>query len=219
MAKRITVVKDKDPKPKYPGAIKRIFVNKDRAKFDSGEKKEILDKKRKTYSVKTGKMIEKEGAPVKTKVKYEISPAQKGKTEYVPKRAFTEANYPETSSVEKQKAKAGKPTSAFGKMVEDGYQEAVKNKQETYEVKHEKGRYKFKAGSYVTTPDKPAVMGEKEVVTRPKVKVEEVLTAKKPVKFTYPSKKVDNVKSIFGGGSYPEQKNKKNILNRDKIRK
>jgi len=219
MAKKFTIgSKDKDPKPKYPGAIKRIFVNKDKAKFDSGEKKELLNKEKRTYSVKTGKMIEKEGAPVKTKVKYEISPAQKGKTEYVPKRAFTDAKYPETSSIEDQKKKAGKPTSAFGKKVEEGYQNAVKNKQETYVVEHEKGKYKFKAGSMVTTPDKPAVIGEKEVVTRPKVKVEEVLTAKRPTKFTYPSKKVENVRSMFGGKGYPGEK-KKNILNRDKIRK
>jgi hypothetical protein len=205
-------------KPKYPGVIKRLTVNKDKSKFDSGEKKDFFDKEKKTYSVKTGKKITKDGPAVKTKVKYEISPAQPGKTEYVPTRAFTnDKSYPETSSPENQAKKAGNPTSEFGRKVEEGYQNAVKNKQETYEVKHEKGTYKFRAGKYVTTPEKPAVYGEKEVVTRPKVEVDEVLSVAKPKKFTYSAKKVDNVKSMFGGKGYPGQK-KKNILNKDKMK-
>jgi hypothetical protein len=208
----------KPKKIKYPGIVKRVFVNKNKEKFDSGEKKEFLDKKKKTYSVKTGKMVTTDGPPVKTKVQYEVSPAEKGKTEYVPKRAFTDAKYPETSSPEEQAKKAGKPTSAFGKKVEDGYQNAVKNKQETYEVQHENGKYKFKAGSMVTTPDKPAVMGEKTVITRPKVTSEEVLSAKKPEKFAYKSKKVENVKSMFGKKGYADQKKSKNVLNRDRGR-
>jgi hypothetical protein len=118
---------------------------------------------------------------------------------------------------EKRLQKTGNPTSEFGKKVEEGYQNAVKNKQETYDVKHEKGTYKFKAGKYVTTPDKPAVYGEKEVITRPKVEVDEVLSVAKPKKFTYSAKKVDNVKSMFGGKGYPGQK-KKNILNKDKMK-
>jgi hypothetical protein len=201
------------PKPiKYPGLIKRAFVNKDKDKFDSGEKTEFLDKKKKTYSVKTGNKVMKDGTPVKTTVKYEVSPAQKGTTEYKPGRAFSAADYPETSSIEEQKKKAGKPTSVFGKKVEDGYQNAVKNKQETFEVKHEKGTYKFRAGQNVTTPDKPAVMGEKVVTTIPKVETDEVLIAKKPIHFKYKSKKVDNVKSMFKG--YSDQKRSKNILNK-----
>jgi hypothetical protein len=39
----------------------------------------------------------------------------------------------------------------------------------------------------------------------------------KPKKFTYSAKKVDNVKSMFGGKGYPGQK-KKNILNKDKMK-
>ena len=204
-------------KPKYPGVIKRLTVNRDKAKFDSGEKKDLFDKKKKTYSVKTGKKVMVDGAPVKTKVKYEVSPAVKGETKYVPKRAFTnDKSYPETSSPENQAKKAGSPTTDFGRKVEEGYQNAVKNKQTTYEVKHDKGTYKFKAGEFVTTPDKPAVYGEKEVITRPKKEVDEVLSVSKPKKYTYSAKKVENVKGMFGAGY--TQKNKKNILNKDKMK-
>jgi hypothetical protein len=213
--------KDGPKKPKTfkaPGAIKRLFVNKDKEKFDSGEKNEYLDKKKKTYSVKTGKTITE---PLKSEtktIKYEISPAQKGTRTYTPGRAFTNANYPQSSSTSNQEANAGKPKTAYGKQVEQGYQDAVKAEKDTYTVKDPKtGKDNvFKAGTTTVTPDKPAVYGQRTQKLTATIETPEVKELKYGKGIVLKPKKVSNVKDMFKSG-YSQGK-RKNLLNSQKVR-
>lgn len=208
---------DKKPKPfKAPGVIKRIFTNKDKAKFDSGEKNEYLDTKRKTYSVKTGGTTT---VPVKSEtksIKYEISPAQKGAKTYTPSRAFTNANYPESSSPEAQASKVGKAKSAYGKQVEQGYQDATKAQKDEYTVKDPSTgkENKFKAGTTTTTLDKPATYGTRTQTLTQDYEKPEVKDLKYGKGLLLKPKKVSNVKDMFKAG-YGTGK-RKNLLNSQK---
>ncbi len=204
---------------KSPGLLKRVFATKDMGKFNRGETDVVKVGKGKIL-FNTGNTV---ADPTKKEVKtsrYMISPATEGKpgtpetSSYQAKREFTDAKgYKESSSPEKQAERAGKPRTAYGKQVEEGYQNAVKNKQDTYSI----GGKSFKAGTTTKTPGtpavegKPAVYGEKKEVTygnKPEVLPMNVLP-----KFRFGPKKVDNVKQATPVG-YEDQKKKRNTLNK-----
>lgn len=204
------------PKPmKAPGRIKRMFVNKDKAKFDSGEEKEYLNTDKKTYSVNQGTKtthVKNETKQVRT-LKDPGSPAR---TEYKPARAFTKSDYPETSSPEEQAEKAGKPTTEHGRRVEEGYQKAVADKKDTFIVTHAKSRkpYKFKAGETTTIPAVPPTYETRTQTLSQNIEEPDIKTMKYGKGHLLHPKKVSNVKDMFSGGY--DNKNRKNILNQQR---
>lgn len=211
------------PKPlKAPGAIKRLFTNKDEEKYNSGESNDLLDTKKKTYTVRTGNTYQKDTGKTKT-TRYEISPAVKGtpavegKTTYTPELAHTTSKEYGNTSPERQAA-AQKEAEGKNTPFQNELRKAQQNKQDTFKYTDRRGTLDYKAGTTTkepgtpATPDKEAVYGEK------KEKIYEATPEERTMKYGQGSilkpKKVSNVADMFKGGY--DNKSRKNILNRQK---
>lgn len=212
-----------DPKPlKAPGAIKRIFTNKDKSKFDSGEKNEYLDTKNKKYSVKTGNMYQKDTGKTTTS-RYEISPAVKGTPEvkgtstYKPELAATTNSKFGNTSPERQK-QAQKEQEGKNTPFQSALRKAQEEKKDTFDYADKRGKLSYKSGTTTTTPDTPGTPDKEAVYGEKKTKIyestPEIKTASYGQGDKLPSKKVPNVKDMFKAGY--DNKPKRNILNNGK---